>query len=105
MKPKDNHDKSCPSQHIKNTLTFSKYDFGGVITQEAGSSSKEEAFLPAEERQKWKSYVKCLFDEDEDLKQSIHCGPEIRRDNIRVEVLTGFGREIAESCIPETESF
>ena len=47
--------------------------------------------------------MKCLFSEGEDLKQSIHCGPEVRAEASRLDFLTGFGREIAESCIPDQE--
>ncbi len=48
--------------------------------------------------------MKGLFEEDLKLKQNIHCVPEARGDNIRADALTGFSREIAESCIPESES-
>lgn len=50
--------------------------------------------------------MKCLFEEGgEDLKQSIHCGPEVRGEGTKLDFLTGFGREIAESCIPESDCF
>jgi len=31
--------------------------------------------MQSDEKHKWKSHVKCLFDNDSDMKQSIHCGP------------------------------
>ena len=46
----------------------------------------------SEEKYRWKSHVKCLFDEEDDLKQSIHCGPEIRAEPTKLNLLTGFGR-------------
>ena len=52
------------SSLMKNTMTFSKYDFGGVICQEARSSRKDLDPLYPEQQQRWKSYVKGLFEED-----------------------------------------
>lgn len=55
-------DSSAPSDTLKTTMTFSKYDFGGLINRTCKQNDLDLIFC--EEGSKWKSYVKCLFDEE-----------------------------------------
>lgn len=58
-------DSSAPSDTLKTTMTFSKYDFGGLINPPIASSKQKDIDLKfCEDGSKWKSYVKCLFDEE-----------------------------------------
>jgi hypothetical protein len=45
--------------------------------------------------------VKRLFKDDENLKESMHYGPDMRVEGGSNDFLKGFGREIYASCIPE----
>jgi hypothetical protein len=50
----------------------------------------------------WNIHVKNLIESgDSDLKQSIHCGPEIRLERHKFDMLDGFGRDIKESTLYE----
>ncbi len=52
--------------------------------------------------------IKGLLNESNvcELKESIHCGPDIRSpmNNIKLELLDKFGREIGRSILPSTPS-
>jgi len=67
-------------------MTFSRYDFGGIIEPGKETTFDKEItdMQRSEQKYRWKSHVKCLFSEDEDLKQSIHCGPEVRAEGSKV---------------------
>jgi hypothetical protein len=85
--------KSPAPKALKKTMTFSRFDFGGIIEPTLGTCPRKDPndMELSEEKYKWKSTVKCLFD-GSDLKQSIHCGPELRAESTKIDFLTGFGR-------------
>lgn len=91
-------------------ISNAKYDFGGLITVNNPlslpttftlSSQKQMSQGAGSARDGWVNIVDCLLsnNENDDMKQSIHCGPDIRHEKIRCQFLNGFGREIKESCI------
>lgn len=84
---------------LVNSLSRDSY-FGAVLTQPSGDCSTNNS-LPSQKEmgvgRGWKSYVKGLLGEGDDLKHSIHVGPEVRQGNLRCEFLLGLGREIKAS--------
>lgn len=70
---------------------------------ERGVKEGEGAWRVAQECElrRWNNPVCSLLDarDSQDLKQSIHEGPDIRMEHHRFEMLDGFGREIKESTM------
>lgn len=88
-------------------LTHNDYSFGGIIDK--GNSFEnyiekidiKKGILHECEMRQWNNHVKCLIDnkDSQDLKQSIHEGPELRLERHKFDMLDGFGREIKESSM------
>lgn len=72
------------------------YDFGGLIdTKKEITTEKETPLQNSTNSQDWAN-IRCLLTEesDSDLKESIHCGPDIRATKYSCTMLQNFGREI-----------
>jgi hypothetical protein len=62
----------------KTVILPTHYSFGGLIDQPFALSRKEGVGLGELQARQWRNHVRLLVEEGEDMKESIHCGPELR---------------------------
>lgn len=99
-------DSLATSKNLKKTVIENNYTFGGIFLREPEIRPSVNQLVPEpavkDSNHIWKTLMSGLFHEevdDDNLKKSIYCGPEKRHESLRCDILSGFGREMAESSV------
>ena len=87
----------------KTIILNNGYDFGGLVGDRNAIQTSPSVELVREEKGSWKDWNNSLRglleEEPSDMKESIHCSPDVRKNSFECEMLRGFGREIKESIM------